>query len=288
MGNKIRSLIPCFCKYKFNSPKIDEGSLDDDDKIKLKENTKFEFYCPECEKNEEIAEILKIYSDNGKMKIKCPNKPKEFVLSFEDYCAKIENKIKKPCEENGKNEVKFFCLGCKKYFHEKGKNKHIIDNPERTNKFVKFLKIFTFLDCITNKCINPDDHQVIDIKEISSYCLEHKIKTTECCRECRKNVCTECSEKCHKWHKIKDINYNEIMNARNTILQKGNKLLKMIEFYDMIRTAYEKDKNNEAYKNNLKTVSECIENEKKRERNDVDLAIYRIEQLNNGIEINLL
>ena len=70
MGNKIRSLIPCFCKYKFNSPKIDEGSLDDDDKIKLKERTKFEFYCPECEKNEEIAEILKIYSDNGKMKIK--------------------------------------------------------------------------------------------------------------------------------------------------------------------------------------------------------------------------
>ena len=54
----------------------------------------------------------------------------------------------------------------------------------------------------------------------------------------------------------------------------------------MIRTACEKDKNNEAYKNNLKTVSECIENEKKRERNDVDLAIYRIEQLNNGIEIN--
>ena len=76
------------------------------------------------------------------------------------------------------------------------------------------------------------------------------------------------------------------MNARNIILQKGNKLLKMKEFYDMIRTAYEKDKNNEAYKNNLKTVSECIENEKKRERNDVDLAIYRIEQLNNGIEIN--
>ena len=119
MGNKIRSLIPCFCKYKFNSPKIDEGSLDDDDKIKLKENTKFEFYCPECEKNEEIAEILKIYSDNGKMKIKCPNKPKEFDLSFEDYCAKIEKKIKKPCDGNGGGEVGFFCLGCKKYFHEK-------------------------------------------------------------------------------------------------------------------------------------------------------------------------
>jgi hypothetical protein len=285
MGKIISNLVPCFCKNRFNTPKIDEESLDDDS-IKLKERTKIEFYCPKCEVNEEISEILKIYSDNGKMKIKCPKQNKEFDYSFEDYCDKINKKTEhrcNRCKKHSESEPTHFCLGCSEYFCSNCMSDHTNKFPDKSNIFVKLLKKFHFLNCLTNSCINTDEHRPIKINEITSYCLKHKIETTECCRECRKNVCGECSKEYHKWHKIKDINYYDIMNARDIIYQKGNKLLKMKEFYDMIRAAYEKNKT-DPYKENLANVSNFIEKEKKREVSNIDLAFYRIEQINNGIE----
>ena len=53
----------------------------------------------------------------------------------------------------------------------------------------------------------------------------------------------------------------------------------MKQFYDMIKLSYESNQNNGAYKNNLVKVAKCIKNEKGRNKYDIDLAIYRIEQI---------
>ena len=59
----------------------------------------------------------------------------------------------------------------------------------------------------------------------------------------------------------------------------------MKQFYDMIKLSYESNQNNEAYKNNLVKVAKCINSEKERNKYDVDLAIYRIGQINKNINV---
>ena len=309
MGNYIKYFLPCLkCRKSFNTKKVDEGNLDDDD-IKIKTITKNEFYCLECEGNEELCEILKIHSDNGKIELRCPKKNKEFDISFEEYCDKAKQRIEKKCEACAQDAqiAKHFCLGCEKYFCKICGIEHInFKNKEKKEKeksllikIIHFLiYILSYIPCLTNILRDKNEHKLILIRQILSYCLEHKLQTSEICLLCEKNVCRECLILYHKWHNrfkldlsCKGItnmilscsspNEEKILQARKTIYDKGQKLLKMKEFYEMIKSTYNKNKNIKIYKDNLKIVSKCIENEKKRDNKEADLVFYKLEQMRN-------
>ena len=55
----------------------------------------------------------------------------------------------------------------------------------------------------------------------------------------------------------------------------------MKEFYEMVKSTYNKNKNIKIYKDNLRIVSKCIENEKKRDNKEADLVFYKLEQMRN-------
>ena len=289
MGNYINYFIPCLKnRNRFNTKKIDEGNLSDDD-INLKTITQNEFYCPECEGYEEISEVLKIHSDNGKIELKCPKKEHEFNLSLKDYCEKVKERVEQKCYICQIKNADVLCLGCKNYYCAKCGDNHIKDDSKKRKKrqkniFIKFIQSLACIQWLSNKCLDKDEHKLILIKEITSTCTNHKLSTTECCMECRKNVCKECLEK-HKWHEKKfhfswegiknmisctSMHDNQILKARKIIYDKGQKLLKMKEFYDMIKSAYDAHSDKKIYKENLDKVSECIKNENKYEKDEED------------------
>jgi hypothetical protein len=313
MGNYIKYFFPCLkCKNRFNTKKVDEVYLDEDS-IDIKNVTKNEFYCPDCEGDEGIPEILKIHSDNGKIEFYCLRQKKEFDISFEEYCDKVKQRTEKKCDTCIKKQLpepniaKQLCLGCQNYYcircgiyHINSKNEEK-DSKQKTilTKFIHCLiYVLSYIPCLRNKLRDKDEHKLIYIKQISSYCLLHKLKTSEICLSCEKNVCEECIKDKHKWHytpkmdlSCKGItnmilscsspNEEKILQARKTIFDKGQKLLKMKEFYEMIKSTYNKNKNIKIYKDNLRIVSKCIENEKKRDNKEADLVFYKLEQMRN-------
>ena len=316
MGNYIKYFFPCLkCRNRFNTQKVDEGNLDNDD-IKIKDVTKNEFYCPYCEGDEEISEILKIHSDNGKIEFKCLKLKKEFEFSFEEYCDKAKQRIEKKCDTCISNQVpepktaNQLCLGCWKYYctlhgkeHIDGKNRE--NDQEQKSILTKFIQcskyVLSYIPCLTNMLRDKDEHKLIYIRQISSYCPLHKLETSEICLDCEKNVCEMCLKSYHKWHKkfkidlscknITNIITNivscsslydeEILEARKIIYDKGQKLLKMKEFYEMVKSASDSDKSIKTYKDNLTMVSKCIEREKKRDSKVTDLVFYKLEQMKN-------
>ena len=327
MGNYIKYFFLCLkCRNRFKTKKIDEGSLEHDD-IDIANIAKNEFYCHECEGNEIITEVLKIHSDNGKIKLKCQNKKNEFDLTFEEYCEKAKNRTQekcKVCKNNDSQEERKatnYCLGCEKYYCKKCGIDHIAgkikENKEKQKSIlVKFIEclfcVLSYIPCLTNILRDKDEHKLILIRQITSYCLEHNLETTERCMLCKRNVCQECLTIYHKWHDkpklelscknitnfitniitfIINIIINiiscsskydeEILKARKIIYDKGQKLLKMKEFYEMIKSASDSNKNIKTYKDNLTAVSKCIENEKKRDNKEIDLVFYKLEQLRN-------
>ena len=147
-------------------------------------------------------------------------------------------------------------------------------------------QIIKIENCLCLQCLNKEKqkekqeiHHHVDINEMSIICPLHGLKTDIPCLDCEKNCCKECFDKYHKWHNKRDINSKEINDARIKIIIKDDKLFSMKQFYDMIKLSYESNQNNGAYKNNLVKVAKCIKNEKGRNKYDIDLAIYRIEQI---------
>ena len=107
------------------------------------------------------------------------------------------------------------------------------------------------------------------------------MKTNIPCDDCQKNCCPKWFKDYHKWHKEGNINKTKINKARKIIEEKDEKLLKMKEFYEMVKSAAESNEN--IYKKNLKTVADCIAKENNRNKYETDLAIYKIKQEKQGI-----
>ena len=315
MGNYIKYIIPCLKnKNRFNTKKIDEGQLDENDSFEIKKITNDEFYCPECDGDDDISEILKIHSDNGKIEFKCIKRDETFDISFKEYCEKAKQKTKKKCYDCIKKQLpepkvaEKLCLGCGNHYCPTcGENHTDTKNNEKPkNIFIKFIRYLAYIPCLYKICRDKDEHKLISIKEISSYCLQHKLPTTEICKLCEKNVCDECLKIYHKWHDKIKIDFSlkgitnmitnmltcsssyeeEILEARKIIYEKGQKLLKMNEFYKMVKSASVNENNNKTYKDNLTIVSKCIENENKRDNKEIDLIFYKLEQMKNNPDQN--
>ena len=272
MGNFI-NYLSCF-KQKRKSddiPRVDYTYIKGSKKIKEKFRLLInEIYCPFCDELE-IPEILKIHSENCEIELKCGKMNKGEPLSLEEYYNKIENSInKKKCEDEN----------CEK---------NIINNEEETKKNLENRNEDSqrnyCCDCRKYLC---SEHQLIHAgkkhlikkrSEISSFCLKHKKETDKYCNTCKEYVCKECFSDGHKkWH---DDNSKELIEefekAKKSILKKDQKLLKMKQFYEKVKSAC-KSNNNTLYYQNLLNVIKSIESESEKnieEQFYYELAIYK-------------
>ena len=273
MGNFI-NYLSCF-KQKRKSddiPRVDYTYIKGSKKIKEKFRLLInEIYCPFCDELE-IPEILKIHSENCEIELKCGKMNKGEPLSLEEYYNKIENSTinKKKCEDEN----------CEK---------NIINNEEETKKNLenrnedsqrnyccdcrKYL-------CGEHKLIHAGKNHLIKKRsEISSFCLKHKKETDKYCNTCKEYFCKECFSDGHeKWH---DDNSKELIEefekAKKSILKKDQKLLKMKQFYEKVKSAC-KSNNNTLYYQNLLNVIKSIESESEtniEEQFYYELAIYK-------------
>ena len=167
-----------------------------------------------------------------------------------------------------------------------------------------FLKIFEFFEEIKYKAkkhidscrLNTDGtyeylHYYSDLNsfiriplnKLGNTCLIHNKEISIYCTYCESMVCNECFEQLHKKHIKSEINGQKIKRAKNEIIRNNIKLSKLKEFYELIRLTFESNPNNNIYKKNIINISKSIEREKRRNKYDKDLAIYRIEQIKNKI-----
>jgi hypothetical protein len=288
MGNVIEKIFPCFRDDKVKIPKVDDKELKEVS-IDLGESTNDEFYCPKCDNVQEIPEILTIHSDSSIIGLRCHKREKNYFPKLEEYCSKIKGNSEQKCSKEGcTTKTDYYCLGCMKFFCAEDVKVHAKDHEEEQT-------IFNGIDYCLCSCLpsfgkykNNEIHKLVKKEEITSTCSTHGLKTEECCQECQKNVCKICKDEYHKRHNINNpISAEKMKDAKEKIIKKTNKLLSMIKFYRMVNAAYEKNTDNITYQKNIVNVAESIKREKDRDKNDIDLAIYRINQIKKGINLPL-
>ena len=245
---------------------IDESNnFSDDEESKLlidNENLSNENFEPSNDLNDyylskkNIPEILKIYSDTEHIELKF-NDDQYKYLTLKEYLETIKS-------EN----IKYSCMFCE-------------------NKVIKVIYCIKCKDYICSECLskNPKDHSkfCVPFNKLGNTCLVHNEEEDIICEDCLKNVCDKCFDNFHKKHKKFKFEKSDIKKARSEIYDKNLKLLKLKEFYDMVQLASESDPDNALYRKNLKNVANFIEKEKRRDKFDIDLAIYRSEQMKKGI-----
>lgn len=284
MGNVIEKIFPCFRDDKVKIPKVADDKLSEGT-IQLGKSTNEEFYCPECDNVQEIPEILTIHSDSSIIGLRCHKREKNYFPKLEEYCGKIEENSEKKCSTEGCiTKTDYYCLGCMKFFCAGHAKAH------EEEKTIFNGRCYCLCSCLpsSDKYKNNEIHKLVKKEEITSTCSTHGLKTEECCQECQKYVCKKCKKEYHKRHNINNpISAEKMKEAKEKIIKKTNKLLSMIKFYRMIDLAYESKPDDITYQKNIVNVAESIKREKDRDKNDIDLAIYRINQIKKGINLPL-
>ena len=284
MGNVIDKIFPCFRDDKVKIPKVADEELSEG-KIVLGESTNDEFYCTICDNVQEIPEILTIHSDSS-IGLRCHKREEKYFHKLEEYCEKIKENKKNCSIKDCQNQIEEYCFGCMAFFCANHAEEHIKAHPgEQT--------IFYGICCSLCSCLLSSDdsknkkiHKLVKKDEITSTCSTHGLKTKECCQECQKYVCKICESEYHKRHNINNpISAEKMKDAKEKIIKKGHKLLSMIKFYRMVKLAYENAPTNSIYQKNIVNVAASIKREQERDKNDIDLAIYRLNQIKKGINI---
>jgi len=284
MGNVIDKIFPCFRDDKVKIPKVADEELSEG-KIVLGESTNDEFYCTVCDSVQEIPEILTIHSDSTTIGLKCHKREKNYFPKLEEYCEKIKQDNKNKCLDC-ENPGSEYCLGCMNFFCANHAKKHHKENPKDKTVFEGICYCLFDFCHLYDKDKKNIIHKLIKKTEITSTCSTHGLKTKECCQECQKYVCKICKDDYHKRHNINNpISAEKMKDAKEKIIKKGHKLLSMKKFYKMIISAYEKKQDDITHQKNLVNVAASIKREQNRDKNDIDLAIYRLNQIKKGINI---
>jgi len=281
MGTIINKIFPCFHKDKGNTNNENNNNISTNSFKEFMNISKGEFYCPDCSKgsNEtpEIAEILKIHSDSGKIDILCPKNQKVKPLTMEEYVKELkENNINKCGGENCPNqneeqkEVEY-CTKCKKILCNACSIRDLRNSQGQI--------ICQNCYCCLNREQNEKLHFHIKQKEFGSTCQNHKLKTDECCKECERYVCKICLKEFHQRHNKGKIREIDIQKAKKIILEKDKQLEKMKQFYELVQKTYEENNQNNIYKKNINNVADCIKREEKRKNYDIELALYKLRKM---------
>ena len=289
MGNVSEYLQRKFCN-KLKKTTIKNKDINDSS-IKFEDNIlKIDFFCPICgNRYPEIPEILKFDSVNSTIVFRCLKRDKTFERKLENYKEEINAQINNKCgrdekclangDERGKDCEKY-CLNCQCFLCDTCSNEIDRGNIAKTvsKKDSNLCCSSCFCPCSSTENKNDTKiHYHVKDEEMNVICPSHGLVTSIPCDDCQKNCCPKCFDKKHKWHKKGNLSYSDINKARDKIIKKDEKLLKMKEFYDMVRSAAESDEN--IYKKNLKNVADCINEENNRNKYETDLAIYKIKQI---------
>ena len=233
------------------------------EEINLEDINNEEFFCPECG---EVPEILDIHIENNKIKLKCKNcgikerTIKEFL--FLESTKKSNNEfietscgICKTKREKDNNEF-YYCYDCQKDFCN-----------------------ICYETCKMSK------HKAIKVIEKKNKCPNHPNNFTHFCIDCQENFCIEELEKEHINHEtieIKEFNVENYLEERKKIIERNKYLSDLVRFNRLILKTCEKFQDNYFYLENAIKLGKSIEEEKKRDSNDIE---YNFDDINNDIDL---
>ena len=234
-----------------------------EEKINLEDINNEEFFCPKCG---EVPEILDIHIENNKIKLKCKN------------CGIKERTIKEFLflESTKKSDYEFIetsCGICKK--------KREKDNNE----------FYYCYDCQKDLCnicyetCKKSKHKAIKVIEKKNKCPNHPNNFTHFCIDCQENFCIEELEKEHINHEtkeIKEFNGDNYLKKRKKVIKRNQYLSDLVRFNRLILKTCEKFQDNYFYLENAIKLGKSIEEEKKRDSNDIEYNFYDI---NNDIDL---
>ena len=233
-----------------------ENSQENNQRTKQKVESRLpedQFLCSKCSL---IPEILNIKSNEGKISFIC-HKHKKKDISVNEYINSIRDStyfyLNNKCRMCGgkptgiKTKMKY-CLKCKKPI---------------------CMKHYPLIEMKHN-----EEGFLINISEKNNICSEHPYEKAETyCIDCEEVICK--NDKNHPYHnKINTNNMqNEANKYRKIIKEKNKKLYSFLRFYRMVLSS-----GNEEAK---KQLEESIKNEKEKDDNEIDLAIYYLKQKEN-------
>ena len=204
-----------------------------------------------------ILSILKVCSDTGYIKFRYNNNIYENISINSFFYGYGNNPKCSVCmsKPSGRKTKMQYCVICKKY--------------------------------LCKKCLEIAHYghfkSMIAIEKIDSICLNHNKEIAFYCKDCEKNICKTCENYLHEKHDIeKIIDQSRIDKAKKEICKKNIKLLKLKEFFKIVRIANKLNPNNIIYQNNVTNLANCIKKEKNRNEYDMDLAIKQIKNANNN------
>ena len=225
-----------------------------------------QYLCPKCEA---IPEILSIHTDNGHLELKCKYHG-VIDLTIEEYSEIMKNHIG--------NYYKSKCYNC----HKEQKSK------ENMFKYCYYCKVIFCDDCVNNFHQNEKDHRnnhldvCIPVNEKNNKCLEHfNSDIISYCGDCQENVCEKESTTKHRGHeKILFIKMDTDINRYKDIIIRKNKILsQIIRFNQVILNTYEKFSNNYFHIQSLINVGKSMEEEDKRDSNEIECMMNEVEKL---------
>ena len=156
-------------------------------------------YCPYTPLMKVMYKEYKVY-----IEYRCQNGHYDYEKLYDFYQRNKKNSINAAIcsigyEINDGQQDFYYCNDCGKYFCEKDKSGHEI-NDEKA-------------------------HKLINLKNIDNICNEHSNIITDYCLNCHKNICNKCQS--HSNHKR--ISISKLMISDNKIKEYRNKLNKLKE-----------------------------------------------------------
>ena len=254
---KIWKIIKNFitCKPKVKPIKI--SPVDEKELTKREEGKEIdkipedEFLCPKCDM---IPEILEVNLDTGKLTMNCKNHGKitRFATKYIDellnsYHTYLDNKCR--------------------YCNRKSK-RSTIDKM----KYCTICRQNICVECAANIDM---EHQInnnfVPINEKKNLCKKNQKKAEKYCQDCEEIICDD-DEEYHSEHSVIDTEdmQKEANKYRVKIADKIVNLLHLLKLYELVNKYGNKDAK--------KNFEEIINKEKKRNDNDVDLAIYYLDK----------
>lgn len=245
-----------------NDKEID--NIIEGEKIDFEEIPEDEFLCPDCG---QVPIILKLYTDNNKIKYKC-------------NCAKKEILINDYYKDTIETEYKYLKTVCCKCYKRQGK---------KEDKDM-YLYCYECKDSFCPKCfkVKKDGHSAkhssVKVNEKNNYCLEHRMKFSSFCKNCNMNIC-EKDKVLHESHKMINLldfkKEEKFLDKKKELKKKKDYLSDLIAFNEIILNTGETLSDNYFHMKSVINLGKSINDENLRDSKDID---YIFNKLSKGIE----
>ena len=251
------------CEFNKKIIEFDKAidNIIESEKINFEEIPEDEFLCPDCGR---VPIILKLYTDNSKVKYKC-------------NCGKKEILIKDYYKDTIESEYKYLKTVCCKCDIRQEKNKDI------------YLYCYDCKDSFCPECFKVDrdehssNHSSVKVNEKNNYCLEHRKKFSYFCNNCNINICED-DKILHESHELINLlkfNKEFLENKKKFIKDKKRYLSDLIALNEIILNTGETLSDNYFHMKSVINLGKSINDENLRDSKDID---YIFNKLSIGIK----